>query len=269
MNPAFDRTFGDSFLDAVPRSPGVYLYRDASERVVYVGKAVDLRARLGQYRHATRRKAHRKMRRIVRASAYLEVHPCGSEEEALLEENRLIQKHRPSLNIQGAFEFLYPSIGIHRDERHLHLAFTTMVEPLQERGFAAIGCYRNRKIARAGFDAVAELLELLGHRERAPEQLPYTAWRRFRQIPEELDRPLHALLSGTSTELFEPLSLALVEKAAARRDARHVQSLLRDVRSFYRYEATRLPALVEIHGAPYIPQHARDAADIRAGFAPD
>lgn len=262
----FDRTFGPDFLDSVPRSPGVYVYRDRDDRIVYVGKAVDLRARLGQYRNASRRKVHRKMHRIVRESARIELRPTEDEQAALLLENALIRAHRPRLNVAGAFAFLYPTIALRRSERHFHLAYTTSAEPLAERGFALCGCYRNRSVAREGFDALVQLLEVLGHRERAPEALPYTAWRRFRQVPPELDAGIEALLRGTSDAVLEPLALALVEKPAARRDARDVQKQLRTLRRFHRDEASRLPALAAVVGAPWIPQDARDAADIRAGF---
>ena len=62
----FDRKFGKDFLAGIPPEPGIYLFRDERDEVLYVGKAKDLRRRLGSYRNATRRKLHRKMRVLVR-----------------------------------------------------------------------------------------------------------------------------------------------------------------------------------------------------------
>ena len=77
----------------------MYLFADATGRVLYVGKAKDLRRRLAGYRNASRRKAHRKMRTLVRAAASLEVRPQLSETQALLLENELIRTLRPPYNV--------------------------------------------------------------------------------------------------------------------------------------------------------------------------
>ena len=63
----FDAKFGATRLDEVPRAPGVYEWLGPAEQTLYVGKAANLRNRLRQYRNASRRKAHRKMRALVAA----------------------------------------------------------------------------------------------------------------------------------------------------------------------------------------------------------
>jgi excinuclease ABC subunit C len=55
----FDRKFGAGFLDEVPAAPGVYRFHDADGALFYVGKAANLRRRLGQYRLTGRRKKER------------------------------------------------------------------------------------------------------------------------------------------------------------------------------------------------------------------
>ncbi len=265
-NPAFDRKFGPQFIDSVPRAPGVYRYLDGAGAVVYVGKAADLRARLGQYRNARRTKADRKMRRIVRDSARIELEVTASERAALLLESELIRTLRPPLNVVGAFSFLYPALGLKREEGHLHIVHSTHPELLAERGFELFGCYRNRRATRAGFDALVSVLDWLGHRERAPERLPHTTWRRFRQVPSELDAGLSELLRGRSAGFLEDAVLALVEKPSARRDSAEVQKQLRALRRFHGSECKRLGRLLAAEDVAYIPQEARDDADIRAGF---
>ena len=263
----FDKKFGADFLASVPTDPGVYRFFDAADKLVYVGKAKNLRRRLGGYRNAKRTKAHRKMRRIVRAGVRVELEVTVTEEAALLLENALIQEHRPRLNVEGAFSFLYPVIGLKRTQRHLHVAYSTMADDLAENGFRLFGSYRNRTTARAGFDALEQVLGWLGHTEGAPKRVPYTAWRRFRQVPKPLDDELADLLLGESDRFLESMILLLVNKAAARRDAAEVQAAVRDLKTFFDTEGARFKRVRAVAGADYVPQEERDQATIRADFS--
>ena len=146
---AFDRSFGADFLEDVPRAPGVYRFWSDREEVVYVGKAVDLRARLGQYRNTRRIKAHRKRRKVIKAASRLTFEVTETELDALLLEIELIQELQPRLNTAGAYFFLYPTLGFKREGRYLHLAHSTKVEGLREQGFQVFGVYRRREITRA------------------------------------------------------------------------------------------------------------------------
>jgi DNA polymerase-3 subunit epsilon len=84
----------------VPAGPGVYLFRDASERVLYVGKATDLRARVRSY--FSGRALRAQVERAVEAAARVETRPLGSEFEAALLELELIERLRPPANTRGA-----------------------------------------------------------------------------------------------------------------------------------------------------------------------
>jgi excinuclease ABC subunit C len=55
---SFDRKFGAKFLESLPGSPGVYLVYDQQDELIYVGKAINLKRRLSQYRNIMRRKKH-------------------------------------------------------------------------------------------------------------------------------------------------------------------------------------------------------------------
>src|SRR5690606_29572813 len=96
--------------------------------VLYVGKAKNLRRRLNTYRLASPKKRHRKMRTLVRLASRLEIEPLATEEEALLREGELIRSLRPPHNVEGAYEFLYPSLGVGMWDKHLLLAATTEPE---------------------------------------------------------------------------------------------------------------------------------------------
>jgi DNA polymerase III subunit epsilon len=99
--PARRRASGRRGLaSGVPTGPGVYLFRDAAERVLYVGKATDLRARVRSY--FSGRALRAQVERAVEAAARVETRPLGSEFEAALLELELIERLRPPANTRGA-----------------------------------------------------------------------------------------------------------------------------------------------------------------------
>jgi len=99
--PAQRRVAGRRALaSGVPTGPGVYLFRDATERVLYVGKATDLRSRVRSY--FTGRALRAQVERAVEAAARVETRPLGSEFEAALLELELIERLRPPANTRGA-----------------------------------------------------------------------------------------------------------------------------------------------------------------------
>jgi predicted GIY-YIG superfamily endonuclease len=91
------RRTGERVCREAPVAPGVYLLKDAAERVVYVGKAVNLRRRLRAHFAERRWRALKPgMARAVDA----EWQPVGSELEALLREADLIRRLQPIVNVQ-------------------------------------------------------------------------------------------------------------------------------------------------------------------------
>src|SRR5438067_7008741 len=84
----------------VPHKPGVYLMRDRLNRVIYVGKARDLRKRVSQYFMASKKRtADLKTQALLDSVWDLEWHTVRSEPEALLLEGKLIKEYRPKYNI--------------------------------------------------------------------------------------------------------------------------------------------------------------------------
>ncbi len=87
-------------LRDVPHKPGVYLMRDRFNRVIYVGKARNLRKRVSQYFTPSRvMRADLKTRALLDAIWDFEWHTVNSEPEALLLEGRLIKEYRPRYNV--------------------------------------------------------------------------------------------------------------------------------------------------------------------------
>ena len=87
-------------LGTVPHKPGVYLHKDRFGTVIYVGKARDLRRRVSQYFHPSRRQGwDLKFKALVEAICDFDVHPVRNEPEALLLESKLVKEFKPRFNI--------------------------------------------------------------------------------------------------------------------------------------------------------------------------
>jgi excinuclease ABC subunit C len=262
----FDRKFGADLYRELPTSPGVYLFKDGSDVVLYVGKAKNLRRRLQGYRNASRRKAHRKMRALVRQATSLEVRPTDSERRALLLENELIRSLRPSYNVDGAFFFLYPAIGVCKTNEQTILCFTTSRESYEAWPFDWYGTFRSRSRTKETFDAMVTLISYLGHLEpksRLP-RFPRVRGSRVvgvRRLAPELVEILEAYWAGHDRGAIGHLAQRLLERPAARRDAHEIQGALRLLDEFYTRDVERLTRALRSagNGLSFVPQQERDA----------
>jgi excinuclease ABC subunit C len=99
-------------LATLPAKPGCYLMKNAEGKIIYVGKAINLKNRVRSYFHAD--SSHdNKTRRLVREITDIEWIVVGSELEALILEMNLIKKHRPKYNVRLKDDKRYPYIKIH------------------------------------------------------------------------------------------------------------------------------------------------------------
>ena len=97
--------------EAIPDHPGVYLFRDAGGRVIYVGKAISLRKRTASYFQPLRN-LHPRTAAMVDASATLEWVLVQNEVEALQLEYNLIKQHRPRYNVRYRDDKSYPWLAV-------------------------------------------------------------------------------------------------------------------------------------------------------------
>ncbi|MBA7474866.1 UvrABC system protein C [subsurface metagenome] len=98
-------------LKALPQKPGVYLFRDTSGNVLYVGKAANLHNRVRSYFGAPETLSP-KLRRMVARRSDFEFLVTDSEQEALILECNLIKKHRPRYNVRLKDDKTYPYLKI-------------------------------------------------------------------------------------------------------------------------------------------------------------
>jgi len=95
----------------IPTSPGVYRFRDASGRVLYVGKAINLRQRLSNY-FQPMRNLHQRTRAMVLAAAGVEWTVVGSDREALDLEYAWIKEFAPPFNVKFRDDKTYPYLVV-------------------------------------------------------------------------------------------------------------------------------------------------------------
>ena len=99
-----------------PKSPGVYLMYGVAEKIIYIGKAKNLHARLQQYFNGTDKRNF--VRQLDKVLMDIEVILTDNEKEALILENELIKKHKPRYNVLLKDDKRYLSLRL--DERHAY-----------------------------------------------------------------------------------------------------------------------------------------------------
>jgi len=102
-----------TLTNRLPRSPGVYLFRDRAGRVLYVGKATNLRSRVRSYFSGDTR---RKVGQLLRETQAIDHRCCATTLEAAVVEVRLIHEHLPRFNRQAKDWTRYPYLKLTLNE---------------------------------------------------------------------------------------------------------------------------------------------------------
>ena len=151
---------------ALPRRPGVYLFRGRAGRVLYVGKATDLRSRVRSYFSGeTRRKVAQLLREVERIDHAV----CGNTLEAAVLEVRLIHEHLPPFNRQAKLWRRYAYLKLTHDERWPRLSIVKVPKPGD--GCLYIGPLASRGAARLVADAI-EMAAPLRRCTQRPGRVP-------------------------------------------------------------------------------------------------
>ena len=94
----FDRR--DFYPGDIPQKPGVYIFRDRCSKVIYVGKAANLRKRMSSYFQPSRKNsADPKLRSLINSIAFWEFYTVNTESESLILEARMIKDYSPRYNV--------------------------------------------------------------------------------------------------------------------------------------------------------------------------
>jgi len=111
----------------LPEKAGVYLFRDAAEHVIYVGKARQLRNRVRSY-FLESRWMDAKTGSLAREIADLETIVVDNEREALALENQLIKRYKPKFNVMLRDDKTYPYIKFTAAEKYPRVYFTRRIK---------------------------------------------------------------------------------------------------------------------------------------------
>jgi excinuclease ABC subunit C len=152
----------------LPESPGVYLFRDATGAVLYVGKARRLRSRVRSY-FSSDHEASAKTRALVRVCADVETIVVPSDAQALILENTLVKEHRPRFNIQLRDDKTYPWIKVTTREAFPRVLVTRRVVSDGSRYF---GPYTDVGAMRRALTVVKRLFTVRSCHYDLPDDAP-------------------------------------------------------------------------------------------------
>lgn len=118
-------------IEKAPLNPGVYIWKDASGKILYVGKADNLRARLKNYA----RPADPKTARLVERAASVETIITKTDTEALILEDALVKQNQPRYNVRLRDDKRYPYVKVTIREKYPRIEVVRRVVPDGSRYF--------------------------------------------------------------------------------------------------------------------------------------
>src|SRR6188474_2780237 len=215
----------DEKLKEIPRSPGVYLHKDAAGKIIYIGKAKNLRNRVRSYFQAGRTGDFSygiKTDELVRQIADVEFIVTDNEVEAFILEASLVKKHQPYFNYKLKDDKSYPHLKLTVNEPYPRCVITRRI---QNDGALYFGPFLPASMARRTIDLINRTFQLrtcdIEIDGKAPRPcLEYHIKRCLGPCvkglctPEEYQeavRDVSLLLEGRNTELADTLEERMME----------------------------------------------------------
>ncbi|MCI6729744.1 MAG: excinuclease ABC subunit UvrC [Candidatus Faecousia sp.] len=230
---------------SLPLAPGVYIMRDESNKVIYVGKAKKLKNRVSQYFQDS--SAHTpKTRAMVSKIDHFDVIVAASEFEALVLECSLIKRYMPKYNILLKDDKGYPYLRLDMSEEYPKI---TLVNKLANDGAGYYGPFGSRGVTQNVLDTIRLTLKLPGCNKQFPRDLgkdrpclnyhmnQCRGWCQLSRSPQEYRETMEQarlLLTGNYKQLARQLEEQMLEaseklefeRAAELRDRRKAVELL-------------------------------------------
>ena len=142
-------------LKSVPEAPGCYLWKNAQGEILYVGKAVDLRARMMQY--VSGQDERLKIPFMMEQVASFDYIVVNNETESLVLEKNLIQQYNPPFNVDYRDNKSYPFIAITKSAAYPAIKFT---REKHKSGTRYFGPYTDARAARETIDTVRRIVPI-------------------------------------------------------------------------------------------------------------
>jgi excinuclease ABC subunit C len=260
-------------LGTVPHKPGVYLHKDRFGTVIYVGKARDLRKRVSQYFHPSRRMGwDLKFNALVEAIHDFDVHVVRNEAESLLLESRLIKEFKPRFNISLRDDKRYLMLKVNLNDPIPNFVFTRLKK---DDGARYFGPFVNSGALRNTLALARRQFNLRGCRVFTPTAADYkhclyahlkycTAPCVANVTPEQYREQVAAachFLEGQCREMQGGLEAEMKKAAAAQEFERaaELRDLIRDLQATWKRteKFARVP-----YTLPLAAQPANDLAEL-------
>src|SRR5256884_5663611 len=223
----------------VPHKPGIYLMRDRFNRVIYVGKARDLRKRVSSYFLPSKvAQTDLKTRAMLDAVSDFETHTVRSEAESVLLEGKLIKEYRPRYNVSGRDDKRFLLVRVDMSEEWPRFRLSRFKK---DDGARYFGPYAHAGALRQTLNFMRKKFGVLtfgrgSPTERELKSATYQVPTRLSEISAELYRQRVAqacdFLEGHSRELMEAVEEEM-QKAAGKLDfekAAELRNMLDDLR---------------------------------------
>ncbi len=225
-------------IERIPKEPGVYLMKDKKGRIIYVGKATNLRQRVRSYfnRSGDSRAFVRLLNRLL---GDIETVVVSNEKEALLLENNLIKQHKPRFNVKLVDDKNYLVLRLDPKARYPRLEVTRRIRDDSARYFgpyhSATSCRHTLRVVNRHFKLRTCTDQVLNSRKRpclqyqikrcdAPCVFPIPAEQYGEQVRDValfLDRKDDELVERLRTRMLTASDNLEFETAAALRDQLH------------------------------------------------
>ncbi len=171
MSTSKPRADFQAILRDMPHKPGVYVMRDRLDHVIYVGKARDLRKRVGSYFMPSRKfSADLKTRALIDSAWNLEYHIVRSDAEAVLFEGKLIKEFRPKYNISFKDDKRFLLVRVNISEPMPRFTLTRL---RREDGARYFGPFAHAPALRATLEAMKKKFGLRSCRPFEPDENDY------------------------------------------------------------------------------------------------
>lgn len=152
-----------TLADGLPRTSGVYQFRDASGRVLYIGTATNLRSRVRSYFTASEKR--KRIAEMLTIAASVHPIPCPTPVEAAVREIRLIAEHRPPYNSRSTRPHTHPWLRLTR-EAYPRLSIVRSPPPRNEPG--VLGPFPTRASAQLALECASRAFGLRTCTARLP-----------------------------------------------------------------------------------------------------
>jgi excinuclease ABC subunit C len=262
-------------LGTVPHKPGVYLHKDRFGAVIYVGKARDLRKRVSQYFHPSRRMGwDLKFNALIEAICDFDVHVVKNEAESLLLESRLIKEFKPRFNISLRDDKRYLMLKVNLNDPIPNFILTRL---RKDDGARYFGPFVNSGALRNTLSLARRQFNLRGCRVFTPTDADYKhclyAHLKYCTAPcvnnvtrEQYLEQVHAachFLAGQCREMQGRLESEMKQASAAQEfeKAAELRDLIRDLQDTWKRteKFERIP-----YSLPLIVNPASDLAELAA-----